>query len=220
MTKLSVLLCGIYFLSAFQAIAEMGDERIVPVNFPNFYVAGDYGLVHRVISLDDTSLSGKLDSRWGGALGFNVGILPNVHAGATVAMNVPLNLSDGEPLKTSFSIFIKPTYSFSERFSAFVKASGGIAAIVKGDALSFSGLDSSEVFRNQAYKDMAFGFALATTAGLEAFLTSRFGVAGEGGIKSDIFFHLRDGIVREGSPALRKYLLYNWFVGLNLLMIL
>lgn len=219
---------AIFVLVSLSAFATdnniMGQEHIQPISFPKFIVFADRTMKHNLVNLDRQGMVSPMHDQWGGGLAFAVEIYRYFDAGAMVCLNAPGDFARGEPLKANFQILAMPKLPFGERAALFAKASAGIASVINGDAILYQeselGGGQDSIYKGQTYNKAAFGFAGSATLGGQAFLTSRLGLSLEAGIRSEIYFHLREGTIMAGSPVLRKYLMYGLVGTLNVLIIL
>src|SRR5580658_1194704 len=110
---------------------SIGKEKILPLEFPKYSLSSFYnGLRYASINKYST----KLGNNYGLGIFFDVGLYPNLSAGAEIS--VAGNLSNSlEPMNYRLEIFARPKITFFERLSLFARLTGGLSVLMLNSPL-------------------------------------------------------------------------------------
>lgn len=220
MKQLILLVSLLLATHALCAQESIGEEIVVPLNFPKFSLTGEYNLNRKFHGFTDERLRSDINRRFDSTLAFEAGLLKYFNAGGLFGVGIS---GFQEPISIRMGLFAKPFVPLGDRFALFSRISGGLAVDLAFYPYAhdyYASFDKEEnfkrVFKGQSYNGVPFGGFGSATLGLEVFPFSRFGVALEWGIRASIFHNRKSmWLVKApsdipGAPGSFNFMIYEF----------
>jgi hypothetical protein len=219
---LSFLLCAIFSNLAL-AKNDLGTETITPLRFPKFTIGGEFNVLRNLNIFNGSSIKKSLHFSYGLNIFGEMELIDYLNTGFAFSLTASHPFKEGSNIMR-LGMFLKPYFPLNDRTSFFGRLTLGpsLTVLQELNAYDFNptlegGNKIEDIYGDQSYWPMAWGFHSIASVGMEFFITNRIGLLIESAFRFDMLWANQTPLVRfidpsrphKPGPSLLHYLIYD-----------